>query len=42
MKIVVAPDSFKESMSAIELVSDFEALDAYGIESVLTPLADGG
>ena len=43
MKIVVAPDSFKESMSAIEASEAiFEALDAYGIESVLTPLADGG
>ena len=42
MKIVVAPDSFKESMSAIEASEAiFEALDAYGIESVLTPLADG-
>lgn len=45
MKIVIAPDSFKESMSALEAASSIQlAIQHYDrtIETICTPLADGG
>lgn len=45
MKIVIAPDSFKESMSAFKACQAIEeGIHAYdqSIETVLCPLADGG
>lgn len=45
MKIIIAPDSFKESMSAMEAALSIQsAIHRYDstIETVCTPLADGG
>jgi len=45
MKIVIAPDSFKGSLSALEAAMSIERgiknIDD-GIETVIVPMADGG